>query len=63
MGRDNQGFTSHEREVAVRVMMQSKLVRQWAEGELRAFGLSVDTPAGKKFFQEKCREQAQRLVK
>lgn len=61
--RDKQGFTLHEREVAVRVMAKSKSVREWAEGELRAFGLRLDTPAGKKFFKEKCLEQAQRLVR
>lgn len=61
--RNSKGFTEHEIEVAIRVMAKSKSVIEWAQGELRAFGLSVDTPAGKKFFEEKCREQAQRLVK
>lgn len=61
--RNNKGFTEHEMDVAVRVMMKSKLVREWAEGELRAFGLSLDTVVGKKFLEQKSREQAQRLVK
>ena len=62
-GRDKHGLTPHDHETAVRVMAKSKIVRQWAEGELRAFGLNPDTPTGRKFFEEKCREQATRLVK
>lgn len=61
--RDKYGFTPHDYEVAIHIMAKSKIVQDWARGELRAFGLSLDTPAGKKFFEEKCREQAERLVK
>lgn len=61
--RDKNGFTPRDREIAIQVMAKSKLVRQWAEGELRAYGLSPDTPIGKKFFEGKCKEQAERLVK
>ena len=61
--RDKHGFTPHDREIAVQVMSKSKIVRKWAEGEAEAFGVSLNTPTGRKFFTEKCREQAQRLVK
>lgn len=61
--RDKHGFTPHDRETAVEVMVKSKIVQDWARGEARAFGVSLDTPTGRKFFREKCREQAQRLVK
>ena len=63
MSKDNKGFTPHDRETAVKVMAKSKIVRKWATGELAAFGLSPDTTAGRKFFTEKCQEQAERLVR
>ena len=61
--KDKHGHTPHDREIAVQVMSKSKIVWKWAQGELAAFGLGIDTPAGRKFFEEKCREQAQRLIK
>lgn len=61
--RDKHGFTPHDREIAVQVMMKSKMVQDWARGMAEAFGVSLDTPTGQKYFKEKCREQAQRLVK
>lgn len=61
--RDKHGFTPRDRETAVKVLMHSKIVQKWARGEARAFGVDLDTPAGRKFFQEKCREQAERIVK
>ena len=61
--KDKYGFTPHDHEVAVQVMSKSKIVRKWAQGEAEAFGVDLSAPAGRKFFEEKCREQAQRLVK
>jgi len=63
MSRDKNGFTERDHEIAIQVMAKSKIVQKWARGEARAFGVSLDTPTGKKFFEEKCREQAERLVK
>ena len=63
MSRDKHGFTPHNREVAIEVMAKSKIVQDWARGLARAFGVDLNTPNGRKFFEEKCREQAQRLVK
>jgi len=63
VGRDKLGFTPHDYEIAVKVMMRSKIVQKWARGEAEAFDVSLDTPEGKKFFKDKCREQAQRLIK
>ncbi len=63
MARDKQGFTIHDRETAIKVMIRSKIVQEWAKGEARAFGANITTPAGRKYFVDKCREQAERLVK
>jgi len=57
------GFTEHDRETTVQVMAKSKIVQDWARGLARAFDVDLNTPAGRKFFEEKCREQAERLVK
>ena len=61
--RNNKGFTEHEMDVAVRVLMKSKIVRKWVIGEAAAFNVSLDTPEGKLFYERKAEEQAQRLVK
>ena len=63
MARDKHGFTPHDREMAVQVMAKSKIVQDWARGLARTFGVDLNTPAGRKFLEEKCREQAERLVK
>jgi len=63
MSRDKHGFTPHDREIAIQVMSRSKIVQDWARGLARAYDVSLDTKTGKAFFKEKCREQAERLVK
>lgn len=62
-GRDSNGFTPHDYEVAAHVMTKSKIVREWAQGLLKAFGLEPDTPEGKRFLEKKSMEQAQRIVR
>lgn len=52
-----------DRDAAIRVLINSKSVVKWAEGEARAFDVDLNTPAGKTFFEKKCREQAERLIK
>lgn len=61
--RDKHGFTPRNREIAVQVLMKSKIVRKWVEGEAAAFGVDLSTPEGKLFYDRKAREQAERLVK
>jgi len=52
-----------DQEAAIRVLINSKSVVKWARGEMRSFGVDLDSPEGKKFFDEKRREQAIRLIK
>ncbi len=63
MVRDKLGFTLHDYETSIRVMARSKIVQKWARGEAKAFDVDLDTPNGRKFFKDKCREQATRLIK
>ena len=63
MARDKNGFTLNDYEIAIKVMTKSKIVQKWARGEAEVFGVSLDTPTGKRFFENKCREQAERLIR
>jgi hypothetical protein len=56
-------FTPEEINIAVKVLSRSKHIDQWVRGEMRAFGLSIDTPAGKKFYDTQRIEAARRLIK
>jgi hypothetical protein len=56
-------FTPEEIKIAVKVLSRSKHVENWAKGELRAFGLDINSPQGKKFFNDKRMEYARRLIK
>jgi hypothetical protein len=42
--------------------METDLVRKWAQGELKAYGVSEDTPEGKKFFAEKRKKVAEKII-
>ena len=61
--RDKHGFTPHDRETAIQVMMRSKIVQDWARGLAKAYDVDLNSKAGRTFFEKKCREQAERLVK
>ena len=61
--RRRTGFTEHELETAIRVMMKSKIVRNWVEGQARAFGVDLNTPEGKEFHKKESRAAAERLIK
>jgi len=56
-------FTKHEIEVAIRVLMKAKIVRNWVESEAKFFGVDLDTPKGKIFFEQNARAMAERLIR
>lgn len=56
-------FTKHEIETAIRVLMQSRAVKNWVESEAKFLGINLDTPAGKIFFEKQSRAAAERLIK
>jgi hypothetical protein len=55
-------FTQHQIDTALQVLMESKLVRNWALGELHAYGLDENTTAGAKFLLEKTKEIALKII-
>jgi len=55
-------FNRRQIDSAIKVLAETDLVKNWASGELKAYGMSIDTPAGQKFYDEKRLEQAQRII-
>ena len=56
-------FTKHELEIAVRVMMKSRIVTGWVKSQAKILGLDLSTPAGQEFYERETRAQAERLIK
>ena len=56
-------FTKHEIEIAIRVLMQSRLVREWVKSQAKFVGVDLSTPAGQEFYEREARAQAARLIK
>lgn len=55
--------TPHDREIAIEVLMKSKLVNKWLEGEYKAYGVDINTKEGQKFREQRGRELAAKLIK
>jgi len=43
--------------------MKAKIVRNWVESEAKFFGVDLDTPKGKIFFEQNARAMAERLIR
>ena len=56
-------FTKRQRENAIEVLMQSRIVRNWVESQAKLLGIDLNTPAGHEFFEREARAQAERLIK
>lgn len=56
-------FTKSELETAIRVMMESQIVKHWVDGEARFLGVDLNTPQGQEFYDREARAAAERLVK
>jgi hypothetical protein len=56
-------FTPEEINIAIKVLSRSKHIDQWVKGEMRAFGLDINSDAGKKFYDTQRIEAARRLIK
>jgi hypothetical protein len=56
-------ISKHDRETAIRVLMQSRQVKNWVDGLIKAFGIDPNTPAGKLFSEKESRKAAERLIR
>jgi len=61
--RSKSKFTRKEIETAIRVLMEAKIVRNWVKSEAKFFGVDLDTPRGKIFFEQNARAMAERLIR
>lgn len=56
-------FTKHEVETAIRVLIQSKKVRNWVKSQADFLGVDLDTAEGQEFFEKNARAEAERLIR
>ena len=56
-------FTKRERENAIKVLMESRIVKNWVESQAKLLGIDLNTPVGREFFEREARAQAERLIK
>lgn len=56
-------FTQDEIALAVRVLANSRHVKNWARAQLKFIGVDISTDEGRKKFEHTCRMQARRLIK
>jgi len=56
-------FTKHQVEVASRVLMESKIVRNWVTSEAKFLNVDLSTPRGREFYEREARLAAERLGK
>ncbi len=56
-------FTKRERENAIKVLMESRIVKNWVKSQAKLLGVDLNTPAGHEFFEREARAQAERLIK
>lgn len=48
--------------IAVEELMKTKLIKNWALGELRAFKIDPESLAGRNFVRSKTRELAEKIL-
>ena len=63
MSKDKNGFTPHDKETAIRVLIKSKGVIERAKGMAKAYDVDLDTASGRAYFERECRAQAEKLIK
>ncbi len=56
-------FTKHQIEVAICVLMESRIVKNWVKSEAKFLGVDLNTPQGREFYQREARAAAERFIK
>ena len=56
-------FTKRELENAIKVLMESRIVKNWVESQAEHLGVDLNTLEGREFFKREARAQAERLIK
>lgn len=55
-------FTKHELETAIRVMMESRIVKNWVKSQAKFLGVDLSTPTGQEFYERETRAAAERYI-
>jgi len=55
-------ITDYEKEVAVKVLMQSKQVRKWVQSQAKFLGVDLNTPEGEIFWEREARAAAVKMI-
>ena len=61
--RNKAKFTKHELDIAVRVFMETSMVKNWVKSQAKLLGVDLNTPAGHEFLNREARAQAEKLIK
>ncbi len=61
--RAEEKFTRHEKDIAIKVFMESRMVRHWAESQAELLGVDLNTPKGQEFYNRERRAYAEKLMK
>jgi len=56
-------FTKGEVEIALRVVAESKAVRNWVISEAQFLGIDLNTPRGQEFYRNASRAAAEGIIK
>ena len=56
-------FTKHQIEVAISVLVESRIVKNWVKSEAKFLNVNLNTPQGREFYQREARIAAERLIK
>jgi len=49
--------------VAIGVMKKSRIVSRWVESQAKAYGIDLNTPEGKEFYDKMATKMARKLVR
>ncbi len=56
-------FTKHQIEIAISVLMESRIVKNWVTSEAKFLNVDLNTPQGREFYNREARLAAERLIK
>ena len=56
-------FTKHQIEVAISVLMESRIVKNWVKSEAKFLEVDLNTPRGREFYEREARAAAERFIK
>lgn len=56
-------FTKHQIETTIKVLMESKIAKNWVTSEAKFLNVDLNTPQGREFYEREARLAAERLVK